>query len=879
VALWAGHCRLVLRMAATRLRRPGPVIPSLLVSVIGAALSFHTFTTWQTSEAKTAEMNSRVAATARLGNLRRSIGRPFASLLYVEDLIESVGPVDESTFKRFAGKALHENPEIRQLIWAPIQAAASGAPFDAAAKVAPNGFTSAYVLPSGPDSIVGRDIESLPGYGACLNKTADFTAHTDRVCVVATDDGLDIFTIVAVESVNPQSNELPMAGAVAGRIHLILTDASHNGERIGIFDLEAPGAVNLLDSREHFDGVWEEIALAGGVFQDLRIGSESWRLVDFPPVRARASPSRQSLFVLATCLFMTANLAAYIYLILRRRRQIEETVDDRTRELSVALLDLRLSEQRLQSYVSTASDWYWESDKDLRFTQVTAQVLEHKIEPRGLIGLDRLTEDDAENEVAQRCQALASHQTFRDLRYDYGGDRGLLTLSLSGVSIFGPDGSFLGYRGSARDITLQLQVDARQRQARWTAEQANRAKSNFLATMSHEIRTPMNGVLGMVQTLRDTALDDEQRRMCDVIYRSGNLLHQILNDILDYSKLEAGKITLESISSSLAEIVESVAELMRGTAEASGLTIEVEMTNGVPAPVMIDPTRLRQVLFNLVSNAIKFSEQGVVSIRLRAVSAGPDRLAITLAISDQGIGISSEAQRRLFTRFSQADSSTTRRYGGTGLGLAITMELVTLMGGTISVFSKPGQGATFIVKMTVPIAEPAAEAPTVPTRSEPPANARILDILVAEDNTINQEVIHGLLRGHRLTMVDDGAQAVEAVQTGRFDLVLMDVMMPILNGLEATAAIRALATPAATVPIIALTANSMSGDRELYLGAGMNDYISKPIEREKLFEVIQIVTGVAAWRPVSAGVLSRPAPVPGQAAEREVEDFLASLEP
>ena len=866
-----------MRLTAHWLGRLGLVIPVLLVVILGAAFSVYAFTTWRAFEAATAENNFKVAATARLANFRRRVSKPFDAMAHIETLIEAVGDVDEATFSRFASEVIRRNPEIEQLIWAPIHATSPGVPFNSPAQLSPAGFTASYLLPAGASEIIDRDIGTLPGYGECLNKNPQFNADSDRLCVHEVDGGLDIYTVMAVERLAPHGDAPLLSGAIGGRIHLKLSTTLADGSGIEIFDLNAPGGMKRLLAAQTFDGA-DSVSMAGSVFQDLLVGSEAWRVVNFPTVRTGVSPSKESLFVLAACLAVTVHIAAYISLILHRRRKTEVTVTDRTLQLETALSDLRLSEQRLQSYISTASDWYWETDKELRFTRVAAQAREHKIEPDELIGLDRLTADDADLEVSQRGELLGGHQMFRDLRYDYATDRELLTLSLSGLPIFASDGRFMGYRGSARDITLQLQVEAKQRQARWTAEQANRTKSNFLATMSHEIRTPMNGVLGMVQALSDTVLDPEQRRMCDVIYRSGHSLHQILNDILDYSKLEAGKITLESIASSLIDIVDSVVDLMRGTAEASGLTIEVETVDGPPPPVVIDPTRLRQVLFNLTSNAIKFSERGAVTIRLRGVPAEePGELAVTLSIADQGIGISAEAQQRLFARFSQADGSTTRRYGGTGLGLAITKELVTLMGGTISVRSVPGQGTTFIVQLTLPIAEPIAEILTPPRFTEQSADARVLDILVAEDNDINQEVIQGLLRGHRLTIVGDGCQAVEAFQTGRFDLVLMDVMMPAMNGLEATGAIRALGPEGVAVPIIALTANSMSGDRERYLSAGMTDYVSKPIERENLFKVMELVTGHTVWRPISAGLSPARAPAAKQATEVKVDDFIASL--
>ena len=364
--------------------------------------------------------------------------------------------------------------------------------------------------------------------------------------------------------------------------------------------------------------------------------------------------------------------------------------------------------------------------------------------------------------------------------------------------------------------------------------------------------------------------------MCDLIYQSGNSLKQILNDILDYSKLEAGKVALELIDTSLIDIVESVVDLMQGAARATGLEIDVQISDSSKVPVITDPTRFRQVLFNLVSNAIKFSERGVVTIRMSAEPAGPDRRAITLTVADQGIGISAEGQRRLFARFSQADGSTTRRFGGTGLGLAITRELIILMGGTIDVSSQVGQGTTFTIRMTLPIAEPVVGPKVLPRWTTQIADARQLEILVAEDNEINQEVIKGMLRGHRLTMVADGQQAVEAASTGRFDLVLMDVMMPRMNGLEATAVIRALSSANADIPIIALTANAMSGDRETYLAAGMTGYVSKPIERQNLFEVIEQVIGVPVMRPLAAEAAPVAKPITA-IATLEIDDFIASL--
>ena len=544
-------------------------------------------------------------------------------------------------------------------------------------------------------------------------------------------------------------------------------------------------------------------------------------------------------------------------------------------KLEIVLAERTLSEQRLRDYVATASDWHWETDADFRFTMISPQAREHGIDPESAIGLDRLNKDDADDVVAAYRVILARREPFNDLRHDYPTERGSLTLSLSGLPVIGDDAVFLGYRGSARDITAQMRADAMQRTARWSAEQANRAKSNFLANVSHEIRTPMNGVLGMVQLLSQTALDIDQRQMCDTIFRSGKSLLQILNDILDYSKLAAHKIELELVGCQLTDIVYDVAALMYGTAEAKGLSIEVLSTDNTWTTVAVDPTRLRRVLINLVSNAIKFSEHGTISMGLHTGLVDPGHLAVTLTVADQGIGISPEGRRHLFQRFSQADTSITRRFGGTGLGLAITRELVSLMGGDITVASVPGEGSTFTVSLTLETTNVAASMAAAPAPSDVHYTVRAMDILAAEDDDINQAAIRGMLTGHRITIAANGEEAVRLAAGGGYDLILMDVMMPIMDGVVATAAIRTLGPPAGDTPIIALTANAVSGDRERYLEAGMNGYVSKPIEQNLLLKAMENVLGIALPRPVIANW--RPTGVLKPADTLEVDAFIASI--
>jgi CheY-like chemotaxis protein/nitrogen-specific signal transduction histidine kinase len=400
------------------------------------------------------------------------------------------------------------------------------------------------------------------------------------------------------------------------------------------------------------------------------------------------------------------------------------------------------------------------------------------------------------------------------------------------------------------DVSQQRTMAAAQEEARSAAESANRAKSAFLANMSHEIRTPMNGVTGMIQVLRHSGLTVEQKEICDTIIRSSNALLTVLNDILDYSKLEAGRIVLEPLPCKVDDLVEDVTGVMRHVAEAKGIYIDLERRTD-PPPVLADPTRLRQIITNLLSNAIKFSERGNIAVRLECNpdSDNADQVVLRIAVRDQGCGIAADALKRLFTRFTQADASSTRRYGGSGLGLVISQELARLMGGNISVVSVVGKGSEFTVRLpatvtTMPIEPEADDA--MPELNGTPVP---LDILVAEDDEINRMVIAAFLKdgSHNVTFAVNGAEAVREMGERDYDLVLMDVMMPVMDGPTAARKIREMPGDRGRTPIIALTANAMQGDRESYLAAGMNGYVSKPINRPDLYRTVERTLGVSVF--------------------------------
>lgn len=378
------------------------------------------------------------------------------------------------------------------------------------------------------------------------------------------------------------------------------------------------------------------------------------------------------------------------------------------------------------------------------------------------------------------------------------------------------------------------------REERERALEANRAKSTFVAVTSHELRTPMNGLLGMAYALDRSNLDEAQRRHVRLMIKSGDSLMQVLNDVLDLSKIEAGRVDLDRAAVNLHDLVHAAGDAWRDAAAAKGLRLRTEIDPSAPTWILADPQRIRQVLMNLISNGLKFTSQGGVTIQLAAPDPGPagDAREVRLRVVDTGVGVEADVHDRIFESFTQADNAISRSHGGTGLGLTISRALARQMGGDLVLESGVGGAAFLFTLRAVPIAAPAAPTEAVEDSDAPDLGS--LRILMAEDNAINQVVVRTMLEatGVILTIVDDGQAALDALSVEMFDAVLMDINMPVMDGITALAAIRAGQGGDPAIPVIALTASAMAGDRERFLAMGFDDHLGKPVRPIELLSSI-----------------------------------------
>jgi len=547
----------------------------------------------------------------------------------------------------------------------------------------------------------------------------------------------------------------------------------------------------------------------------------------------------------------SAIVAFVIFLILFWNRKLQQTVEERTRLYAE-------SEERLRQLFEHSPDAIFVIDRDGHIISANSQA-------------GRLVKMDRQELLSKTVYALAPEEFHDEVRsnmeqwfsgtlkqcegFSRAADGTILPIEMTGglQKISGKEVLQLHVRDISRRKEAEEQMIAARKmaeearemaeKAQKLAENASQAKSEFLANMSHEIRTPLNGIVGMVQLLADTQMTAEQQNCADTILQSSTGLIKIINHVLDISKIEAGQMDIRVSVINLRAMCDTLYYMFRPLAEQKGIELKCECLDNVPLYVMGDEGLIEQVLINLLGNALKFTHHGSVSLNIECNNKSGGDAELYFQVIDTGIGIEKEKRAAVFDKFTQADGSHKRRYGGTGLGLSISKQLIELMGGKIGLFSSKGKGSTFYFHLALPQTDrpPAPE----PEESKAATIARPgTRVLLAEDNKVNQKVAIAILQkaGCKVDVVDNGQDAIQQIQQEQYDVVLMDCQMPIMDGYEATARIRAMKEPLCSMPIIAITAHAMKDDQQKCLEGGMDDYISKPVGRQQLIGLINKYT-------------------------------------
>ena len=854
-------------------------------------------------QTKLAEVQSRVADL--VGRIETEFNVQMATLRATRAFVgvnEDVGP---GTFSAYAGSLDTGDVGTVAYGWAPRAPGETGAV----------GYRVGMLHPEGPASALkGVDLVELASINGALQNTIDFdeiqiseplsteTTGGHKSLVLAMlpvyEAGKSNFLVeqrrqnakgILFSVLDPATT---VGFVVASSSFARMIDKGVVG--IEIITRDGANARTALYRTRDFDrlsritegsGIYNETAIST---RDLQIAQRRVQIhVAVDPTGLGSAPLISAGAVFAIGLILTFAVLIYVWSRINYDRRVAALVRERTRALEA-------SEQRLLDMADVSADWFWEMDSDYRFTYLSERFEQVTgVSRKMFLGRTRLEAAGianfrTEENWRDHMNDLENRRPFSNFRYTISKGGGKEEyFSISGKPVFDDAGEFIGYRGTGRDVTseetahrrmrdsearMQRNVrqleDSRQELEESTArmaelaeryaiekdraEASERSKSEFLASMSHEIRTPMTGVMGFADMLLDSPLRPEDREKVIKIKGATQSLLTIINDILDLSKLDAGRLNIEHLDFNIKTAVDEVLDLVRERARVKKLSLTADFPDDIDVGMHGDPTRFRQILINLVGNAVKFTHKGGVTIKARRLGEGNDTF-IEFRVVDTGIGISPDNQKRLFSDFSQADASISRHYEGTGLGLAISKRLVELMGGKIWVESEEGHGSQFCFQLPFEKAKSDVTGFVRHHAAEHFKTIRPLNILVAEDNKLNQRIIVATLDkfGHISTVVENGEEAVEQVGLGEYDLILMDIRMPEMSGPDATRAIRARRDHAADIPIIALTADAMEEHIRSYLDAGMNACVTKPIDRSALVRTINEVLGEEIHVPMT----------------------------
>lgn len=892
-------------------------------------------------QTKLAEVQSRVADL--VGRIETEFNVQMATLRATRAFVAVNDNVKPETFSAFAASLDTGDVGTVAYGWAERISGEGGGV----------GYRVDMLHPDGPArTLDGVDLAELASLNDALQKSIDFNEiHVSEVLSTETTGGHRNFVVamLPVYAANAQDFLVEQRRQNArGILFSVLDPATTVGFVIasssfaqmiddGVLGVEivthdgGNGHTPLYRSRdyERLSRLTED----SGLYSDTAFSSRELMIAQrrvhihfaIDPTGLGTGPLISAASVFAIGLILTLAFLVYVWSRINYDRRVAALVRERTRALEA-------SEQRMLDMADVSADWFWEMDSDFRFTYLSERFEQMTGIPRSIfLGRTRLEAAGIANlrieeNWRDHMNDLENRRAFSNFRYTIskGGGREE-HVSISGKPVFDEDGAFIGYRGSGRDVTFEETANRRMRESearmqrnvrqleesrqeleestarmaelaeryaieKDRAEASERSKSEFLASMSHEIRTPMTGVMGFADMLLDSSLRPEDREKVIKIKGATQSLLTIINDILDLSKLDAGRLSIEHLDFNIKTAVDEVLDLVRERARVKNLSLTADFSDGIEVGMHGDPTRFRQILINLVGNAVKFTHKGGVTIKVRQSGDGNDEF-IEFRVIDTGIGISPENQKRLFSDFSQADASISRHYEGTGLGLAISKRLVELMGGEIWVESEAGKGSQFCFRLPFEKAKSDVTGLARHHVREHFRTTRPLNILVAEDNRLNQRIIVATLDkfGHNATVVENGEQAVEWVGQGEYDLILMDVRMPEMSGPDATRAIRARHDHIAAIPIIALTADAMEEHIRSYLDAGMNACVTKPIDRATLVLAINDVLGEEIHVPIGEAEVARDGyAVPTddeleQAAEAQsgvisVSDFLNQLD-